>query len=332
MFGLARASEYAGWWSGRPPAAAMTLTFTVDIPQVALVSPRYYGDFDGVANSGGQMGLNATGTNKDIDMTGVVNQPRRSVNALTFRVGTNFLATAGNSGFFDGIQNYHNLNSNGTDIFYNAGLVKNNGTYLIGQTNGARISLTAAQMDTYRDRWLGMVYATSNVSTDFSNWSGGSDTGNTNWASRVVVCDVLTGAIIGQNDAWSTQTYGNIDLTQQYTLNFGSSSYYDNEFVYWGGNMALYDRDESQVASSWFCVGSVLDPVDYVDELVGFGITHTVGSVQAWSYFYMDEAGTASGRGYSQPMPTGSRMPGNVNVFVQTAANASPVPDFVQIN
>lgn len=339
MLGLARASQYAGWWANQGVVTAdMTLNFTVDTPQAALVSPRYYADFTGVdaaINNNFSADVGGAGT-KNIDMTGVNNTPKKNICAYTIKVGTDWMTTAGTSGYFPGFTWFHGFNNNGTDTFFSAAASKFNGDYIFGQgASGARVVLTTSQMANYRNRWLGVIVCGSNSSSDFANWTGGSDTANTQYAQRALLIDIVDGTIIGQDDRWNNQTFNTVDLTQQWTFGYLAGTYYDNSFGYFDNDITLYYRDQIQVGSHWFAIGDMVDPVDYYTQLVGFGLPNTVNGIKAWFYWYADEAGTAQGTptfGYTQDTPTDSRCPANTRITIRTAANDSPVPTFVQIN
>lgn len=328
MLGLGLASEYAGWWTGRVPVLRDSVTVTSSIPQRFMVSPRYYANMTGSTNNtwASPMFLAASGATLSLDMTGAVNQPKRSVSAITFKIGTNWMTTAPTTGYYNGILLYDVMNNNGTDNYYSVGIVKNNNTYLLSpSTQFQGISLTPTQLDSYRNRWLTLICATSDSTSTFANWTG-TGTNTYNWASRMVLYDVENNTVLRTSDQYAYAAVGTVDLTQTWTLGYLTSSYYLNHFVFYD-NPSLYYRYDSNVASTWYAIGETFDPSVYYSQLAGSGVGSTVNGVRAWTVFGSNGAGTASGDTRTQLIGTwgNTRMP-SANAILLRGGSSETLP------
>lgn len=289
MLGLARASEYAGWWNQNGPLILRdTVTVTSRQLQPFVVTPRYYADFNGSGSNSTSFVYSTT--QAAFDTTGVVNQPKRSVIALTFQVGTDWMVSAPTTGFYTGAAPYVVMGNNGTEVYYSSQLNKSSNFYQI-TTNGFQgLNLTPAQLSPYRNRWLAAIVSTSDSTSDFADWSGtGANTYN--WCSRVVLYDIAADTVVASADTYANSAVGTVDLTQTWTMGYASSSYYVNPFTNFD-NITLYDRDQYLESSRWFTIGQTLDPGVYYRQLAGNSIGSTVGGVQAWINASSDSVGT----------------------------------------
>jgi len=289
MLGLGRASQYAGWWNQNQAVTLKTsLTVSSTIAQPFLVSPRYYVDMNGSA-SNAQVYAKSPGGGS-FDMTGVVNQPKRSVQAMTFQIGTNWMVSASTSGFVAGNQSYNIMSNNGTESYYSIQINKLNGAYQFTTNGFLGLSLSAAALSSYRNRWLTAIICTSDSTSDFANWTGtGANTYS--WASRVVLYDILSDTVIATADTYATQAVGTVDLTQTWTFGYASSSYFVNNFINFS-NLTLYDTDEFLISQQWFAIGETLDPGVYYSELAGNAVNSTVDGVRAWLNINSNSVGT----------------------------------------
>lgn len=326
MLGLARASEYAGWWNSSPRWSATGL---FDIVQTNKVSPRYYADFTGMteAMTSGQVAIaDISSGSTAIDMTSVPNFGRRQVHALTFKVGTNWLATPGAS-YTPAFRDYHQFFQNGTQINQYSYCAEYNSEIIFGVTfdQFTGISLSTSAFAPYRNRWLGLICATSETTASFSNWTGtGSNTYNN--CARIYLVDIEAKTVIATVDKYAYADKTLIDLTQSWSAtNAGSPTYYDQRIATIGNNttdIASNGRDEFEHLSSWMSIGETLDPAVYWSQLIGEAPADTVGGVRAWSTLRLPTAGSAvtgvfGTYGYIQSTPGSYRWPANTQWAIE---------------
>lgn len=327
MLGLARAAQYAGWGQ-RAPSMRDTVTVTSLVAQPFVVAPRYYADFNGAASN--SISYVYSPSEGAFNMTGVVNQPKRSVQSITFQVGTDWMVSAPTTGYESGAQTYNIMGNNGTENYYSIQINKNNNLYTF-QTNAFNgMTLTPTQFSSLRGRWLTAIISTSDSTSDFANWAGtGSNTYS--WASRTVLYDILADSVVASADTYAYQAVGTVDLTQTWTLGYNSSSYYVNPFIVFN-DLTQYDRDQYLTAGNWFAIGQTLDPLVYYRELSGSAVNSTVGGVQAWMNTASNDVGTVildgnlNDYGYEVEIGTwgGARQPADTIWQLHGNYNATP--------
>lgn len=344
MLGAAQTAALAGWWGtgAAPVKVDMNLTFSVDILQPTLASPRYVADFnDASSNNVGMFSYsNSSGSGQNMDMASIVQQPRKTIHAFTIKPGQDWLASPP-GGFVDGIRRFVGFNNNGTQNFFVIGAFHDNDGYLFGLNGLNPVVIPDSEFDANRrDHWFGITLATSNTSASFSDWNGGSDNG-TGIATRTSVFDITANELMGVNDSWFYNTgeannIGNIDLSQQWTADFESSSYYTNDFISWNGNIQQYNRKDLDIGSHWFAIGETIDPKTYYKDFIGFTLTPTIQGIKAWQYWLYDEPGTALTNtvtwGYYQPMGPNSRYPSTGQVQIETEFDTPNPPKFTKIS
>jgi hypothetical protein len=345
MLGLARASEYAGWWSGGALVIADNTTTTTSLFGSLLTRPSYYTSWTGVTypNSAG-VSLVPSGSTT-IDTTGIGTEAKRSLASLTFRVGQDWMTTAPTTDFYQGFFVAHSLQNDTVNTFRSVAVNKNNNQYLLTNGAGGDITIPAATFDAdYRDRWLTYIVATSDTpTTTFAGWTGGAtDPLGNGWGSRALLVDTITGDILGTRDAWNYSSAGTVDLTQTWTWGFDTSTYYDNHFLFFGGDIGQYNRADHNMISNWFAIGSTADPAVYYTQLTGTAISGTVAGIKSWSNWTFSEAGTVLNNGtvdygYQNSIDGtvfGSRLPaGAVFDLIADpgAMTAQTIPQFVSI-
>ena len=328
MLGMARASEYAGWWTRGSPILQTSLTVTSTVAQPFLISPRYYADMSGSTDNTNTspVFVYPSGATTTMDMTGVPNQPKRTVSAMTFRVGTNWMTTAPTTGNTDGLVWFNNMNNAGTDSFYSCGISLLNNVYQFRPSSfGTAITMSPSTFSTYRNRWLGLVCATSDSTSTFANWTG-TGTNTYSWAQRSVLYDLENRTVIATADSYATQAVGTVDLTQAWNFGFATGTYYSNMFFNLT-NPSTYYRYDCQIASGWHCMGETMDPAVYATQMLGSGISATVNGVRAWGLWASDGAGTTSGNQTTELIGNwdGARMPSSNVVVARNAGQILPV-------
>jgi hypothetical protein len=197
----------------------------------------------------------------------------------------------------------------------------------------------------YRNKWLTLICSSSDdPAADFSGWNQGTDPFGNGWGTRSYLVNAQTAEVLNTADTWNYGSAGTLDLTQTWTLGFGSSSYTLNQFTSLGNtDPSVDDRNQINFISYWYAVGSSFDPADYYTEFTGTGIAGTVGGVQAWLTWTAGTAGTVLTNGssidYGYSIPAGgnimaSRAPDNAEFQIQAqidATSAQTIPTFTSL-
>jgi len=316
MFGLARAAQTASWWGGDAPAKAITtVSITTADPDLFMVAPRYYADLSAMDTSGfPSIGfVPVTNTGQQFDQTGMGTNERMSVQAVTLRMGSSFMTAAPANTYTQGVNDYHIFEqTGGTNWPRNLTLGATNEfagdrNWNFGSEN-VSVVLTDSQMDQIRNTWVTVILAASDTSTDFANWTGGTDNTGLGWAARAMLVNTATNTVIGQRDNWFNAPWAlGLDLTQQYTVGYNSSNYFVNSFQY-TNDWNLYNRKDVNFASGWFAIGSMFDPGDAAlrSQVMGSAMSAAVNGVQPFVW-YMGTAGGVSTGFLQSPIPPGSR-------------------------
>ena len=316
MFGLARAAQTASWWGGDAPAkATTTVSITTADPDFFMVAPRYYADLSAMDTSGfPNLGfVPASGSGQQFDQTGMGTNERMSVQAVTLRMGSSYMTNVPVNTYTQGINYYYIFEQTGV-ASWPRNISLGNASEFAGDTtwsfgaNNVNVFLSESQMDQIRNTWVTAILATSDTSTDFANWSGGTDDTGLGWATRVQLVNTATNTMIAQSDGWLNASFAlGVDLTQQYTVGYNSSNYFVNSFQY-SDDWSLYNRKDVNFASAWFAIGSMFDPSDAVlrSQVMGSAMSAAVNGVQPLVW-YMGTAGGVSPGFLTSPIPLGSR-------------------------
>jgi len=296
MLGLARHAQLAGWGT-IPPGLKDTITFTTAASNG--VYPRYYADFTNMTNrpTYGVVRQSYVDSSATIDMTGVTNNYKKAVMACTFKLGTNWLSTSWSMGDYQGgFTDYHEFNGVNTgpritgDWNYASGV--NAMSYQVWTGSFQIIQITPATFATYRNKWLTIISATSDSTSDFANWTG-TGTNTYGHCERLYLVEADTGVILQQKDSYATVNNFTPDLSQSWQLNTGSYNYGQYFYLYSeDGTNFQNDNNDMEHLSSWAAFGQTFDPATYYTELLGVGIADTVAGVQAWTNLYYPSEGT----------------------------------------
>lgn len=347
-----RAAQYAGWWNqgGNLSPSITDITTTTGVVGGLAVRPSYYIDFAAGSASQDQhlYGYNTSGSNS-IDLTSIGTNAKKQVFAMTFKVGTNWMTTAP-SGYVSAFGNYYAWDLNGSQSYRHISLAKDPSDtyYVFGTAEGTNVYVDISTFNsTYRNRWLTCIYATSNSSGDFANWQGGSDTYGNSWAARVRLFDTATMTLIpsaysNQGDGWLFNSSGNTpDLTQAWTLGYGTSTNFINNFGYFDGDSTLYYRNDLQVLSNWYAIGDTVDIGDnqYYNQLAGSAMSKTVGGIKPIGAWAFNSVGTGYNQGgfgtniYTNPQYTWARLPANsvIEVGVSSSQNPPDPAEFISL-
>jgi len=345
MLGLARASQWAGWWSqGEPQALDMTLTFAVEA--TPEISPRYAANWTAADPAPAfsticQYLQDTDGAN--IDMSNIGLQDVSTVNCLTFRVGQDWMNPNPSVALMDLIAVFDVFNAPDSAEFRKCGLVTDGqGNIRLAPDDSIGYDIGPEWPTEWRDRWMTWIISTSNNSADFSDWSAGTNANDI--YARIYLVDARTGEVlINYDDDQTYNDYSNtIDLSEQWVMAFDDSTgnYYYGSFTssssddWISGNL-----DQVEIATAWKCFGSTIDPAGNVSLLAGFAPATTVQGQQAWARAVVLDAGEALTNGnavtygYTANVPnSGQRLP-DYNWFIATDDDTVvTAPTFTDVN
>jgi hypothetical protein len=346
MLGLGRASEYAGWWTGKPSFASTSATTATTVGQFNGFSSQL------VNNDWNTPALNGNPTTFSFDNTGIVNA-RAQVAAVTLRfdvmsnynwvtdtatgslyqsVKTNsttlyppssaLLAMANNTGTtYTGVQIYglcRTVTTNRYAIFYNP--------------NGYGFIPFTTSFDTLANTWITIVVAQAPTSASFSNWTGGTPQSGNFYPVRACIINSQTGDLIEKVDINTNQFQG-------YSTTYATETWYPYSNATGPGSAYFYTQSQSKFdtaynptpnvyyASTWACVGEVFDPtattssVSNYRYLCGSNLPGTVASVQAWVNW--SSASSATSGVYTGLTQLGAGRMTQTNNFGQTQFTAN---------
>jgi hypothetical protein len=240
-----------------------------------------------------------------IDTAGMGTNDRRQTWAMTFRVGSDWVTepTRMYQGCF---RMYQAFDQSGALVYLNQGAWQHMGKINFGYTSDyfLGIQFTPEEFAPYRNRWLGLVSATSDNRADFEQWYSGDRIKN-NYFVRNVLVDLETKQIIKKSDRSAHAVKDSIDFTRPWqvannTQTAGAGEYYNSNFLLLGArnrNEEIDDikftagQNQYQCLSTWCAMGSALDPLHHWSSLTGTDLAHTVESVRAWQIHQFPDTG-----------------------------------------
>jgi hypothetical protein len=279
----------------------------------------------------------------------MTNSPKLAVKAMTFKIGSTWGTYTtwpslgrvyGNYGSFytssGGVVNgRYDLNIQTSST---AGTVAFQGILFDGGAVSVGVRLTVASLQAnYANRWLGMVSATSDTSSTFANWTGGSLTAS-NWCQRTIVVDIASQTIIGQMDEVSPAlgpTIPTLDFTtQQYELFGSNNATYFRWNSYLMDGMTGFDSTPWSKISDWLTVGNTFDPVTYWPSIVGETPQGTVAGAKAWFSTTSTGVGTSvtfvGSPGYRINVTADTRQPAGVYQYILNPYATTPAPVYTE--
>jgi hypothetical protein len=264
----------------------------------------FYADYTPVSDTF-FAGATASSVPHTIDTVGMGTNDRCQTWAMTFRVGSDWVTepTRMYQGCF---RMYQNFDQSGQMVHLNQGAWQHMGKINFGYTSDyfLGIQFTPEEFAPYRNRWLGLVSATSDNRADFEQWYSGDRIKN-NYFVRNVLVDLETKKIIKKADRSAYAVKDSIDFTQNWqvannTQTAGPGEYYNSNFLLLGArnrNEEIDDikftagQNQYQCLSTWCAMGSALDPLHHWSSLTGTGLAHTVESVRAWQIHQFPDNG-----------------------------------------
>lgn len=311
MFGLARASQYAGWWSGSGAVTARTTVTTQTAnTDIFMVQPRYLASAYALGNDQ-FMGINPANNTQLFDQTGAGTNERKWVKSTTVRLGTNWMTGVAGGSFTAGVQDMNlpeQVGSGNRPRSLSLGGTSDGNNYNFG-FDSVSFSLSTAQLAALRNRWITVIVACSDNTSDFANWNASTDWTGLNWPGRVMIVDTETNQVLHTADNWCNASYAlGIDLTQQYTVGYGGSNYFINSFFYGDNNWEQYSRRDIEFGSGWFAIGDMFDTGNSSLRagLMGSALSPSIAGIRPWIWYMGTQGGVSTGY-LESAIPAGSR-------------------------
>lgn len=332
--GIGRASEYAGWWTGKPKMIGeVTTTSLVDNPW--LVTPRYYQDNSatGYSSTVANYGSITSASGGTIDTSGLSNTAGYTT-AITIRFGTNYMVSAPSN--TAGAGWYDRFVSAGTTYYPKISFDKDYaGGYAVSLSvpSDEQVSSPVATFNSWRGSWLTFVASVSTSSSSFANWTGGTGT----YYVRMAMYNTTTGILLQTiQDSAVNGTAITKDFSQTWTMNYaGSYNYLPFWYRGYNADWDQYNQTDFDVASIWHGWAAI-DPSVYYLQLGGSAIGPTVNGITATCLLEFNGAGTRNtpnDNGFSITFgPNGQRLPNDalysVSTGQATSTNSSTLVSF----
>jgi hypothetical protein len=309
MLGMARASEYAGWWTGKPSFVSRS-----------VVTGNQQTTWANAVSLTPNTWVLAPGT-RSFDNTSLTSGAK-GTQVLTFKYQAQSNFTWGAVEFrtqFEGIKNGAGTFNNYTPVSTAYLFSTSTGNWPIAiqrTTTGQYLSVFGAYngydgvrlsgnitWDSMADRWLTVIVSYSSTTADFAGWTGGTLASGF-YASRIVLQDAQTGELLSQTD-WSWQAFQGYPTDwANYTWSWdnitpGSSSNANFDFVT-GNSGGYFDQTDFLVGAYWITQGQTIDPTASSDGVasrsyfVGQYFPNSVNGVRAWTN-WTPVASTTSG-------------------------------------
>ena len=288
MLGAARASQLAGWSAGGPPMSAFqSITSALQYenyqqPSYSLLTGYTLPDLT----------INNTG---NYDMTGYSSlagfNNQKSTQMVTVRM--TWPSSGIGSGDFVAANFVNEFKLTGGTLYYNPviSLTESNTRFTIstGTSGGGTNLVLTGSYSQYVDRWLTVVWSTSNSVSDFTNWA--STTSGSQHFARTAVYDTVTGELLGKQDFRSSFTYPDF-ATVGSSLPAGSAGGANPQYLqtncYGSGTEAVPRRWRQ--ANWWFSIGTMWDPLSVTDQ--GWRTqrpSRDIGTARAWYNLQMTD-------------------------------------------
>lgn len=310
MLGIGRASEYAGWWSQGNITATANLTSVSSLSYARKITPTYSYLME-VNSSGTPIGYDTVqfgpASYQYVDITGLTGFT--GYNNLNMTMVQHFyLPWASQTGAFTNGQMRFDIKqpsyfAKSTAI--NSGQNGGSGKFYVSvDYPGGSITLdTADSYSNYNDRWLTVVFSTSNTASNFSSWSSSSGSGPV--YARVSLYDTQAGTLIKKQDqllgdpGWDLST-----LPTNLSFSPDETSYIQI-FGFPGGTFANdYDY---RIQNAWISVGTMFDPLTTTDTTwLTSNPNKQIGNAVAWlnsqfnNYTYRYDYDTTGTQGVSK--------------------------------
>lgn len=263
MLGAARASEYAGWWSGGNPS--VTFTTTSDLAYTNFQTPSF-SLLSGVGSSpAGSWNIIGTG---NYDLTGYTTLTNYNVQRSTI-IFTCYIPwpTSGiPSAAFVGYTLANELEDNSSVLYYNPILSLTNSNTNLQITQGVpggnqTLTLSGGYAQ-YMNRWLTIVCSSSETQNSYTSWDLASGGGSSGAYCRTAVFDTELGTLIDKRDfrnTWSYPALGSFPTTTPANTSSGAYGLDSNAFGSGPDSGGTYYN--VRFSNFWLSIGTMFDPL-----------------------------------------------------------------------
>ena len=303
MLGMARASEYAGWWNQGGGPIVIDIPVVTTVSQAAYQTPVFSWNAGNFGTSGGFQipynsgtpALNVSGYDSlsgfnSVKQTFVCTwQPKWDTGLTSADQKFKFFIDNNTTPAYDQAI-YASISSGSMRI--SAGSIQGSG----GPGDGT--TLPGVYSD-YINTWLTVVWCQSNATADYSDWAG---TGTGTCYTRLAVYNTQTGALIKKSDL--TGSAGSFPNIGSMITNSGGTVYLDGSQNYnvgwdWAPADATY---QNVLAQGWISLGTMFDPVGIKSTDSTWLTTrpnNTIGGGKAWlNYQFTNYENFSSGSTY----------------------------------
>ena len=320
MLGLARASQYAGWWGGGGSIKPIYST-AVNYSAGTIIRPNYSWNTARLTSGGLERlmpitwATSDTTTSPHIDLAGMTSAPGYSklkgVVAATFKM--EWTLPFGDSTYGVGSFGFDSAISGAATPYYNnfylrvanAGSTNNLQIDLASMTGSGSAGTLPQAWTYYNNRWLTAICSTSDSWLDFANWAGPTDQDpNLAMWFRFQVYDTITQELLHTEDqaspAGDQQAASYVGIDKLYTSGNGSvpggTSGPNSKITI---NCTAFDSlTPHRIGSLWCNHGSMFDPSATTDRSwLTVRPNDTIDGAQSWVNFYMKALPTKIGTG-----------------------------------
>lgn len=294
--GAGRASEYAGWWTGKPSFLSRSLVSGAQDntwPNAISITPNQWNTpTSGAAFSNTSVTSGAKGTTALTFKYQAASNFTWTTNAYrtTYQ---NIKNNVSDSAYYDFVTNYYCLDGVGFSQSWAIGPARTvSGGYLSLFTsfNGYDFTKLTGNItwDSLADRWLTAIISYSSSTSDFAGWAGGALISG-NYASRILLQDAHTGEQLSVTDWQYSAFQGYSTNWADYTWSWSSSIAVGSYYYDFGIPNGYFDQTDILLGASWHTQGQLIDPtatassVKLSNYFVGNYFTETVNGVRAWS-------------------------------------------------
>lgn len=330
MLGAARASQYAGWWTAGNISATANLTSVSSLSYKRKITPSYSYLME-VDSSEVAIGYSVGRFSSDqyIDITGLTGFT--GYNNLNMTMCQHFylpwsnVTGASTNGQFRFDLKQSNISGTSFDTNIYAGQDGGSGKLYItvDYPGGGQTLNTTDSYSNYNDRWLTVVFSTSNTSSNFTSFS--SSTGSGNVYARIALYDTQAGTLIQKYDFRTNEPGWNLStLPATFTSNPDNDDWW-RIFGYAGGTYA--NNYDYRIQNCWISVGTMFDPLTTTDTTwLTSNPNKQISNAVSWfnsqfnDYTYRNDFDTTGTQGVS--------LIANTDLYVNNKANSN----FTNIN
>ena len=288
MLGLARASEYASWWGGKP---TVSITCATAVSQSVYQTPSFsYNDpgFGAQRNAGGYTYVSTTDSSAygTIDVSGVTAltgyNRYRSTQFCTFQL--NWATGLSNNASYSRLEQKKIIGGSSQFPTFMILSINSTGSLRVDMWN--QVALPGAYT-AWIGKWLTCISTTAENSSFFTNWTGGTVPGGS-YATRTCVYNAETGDLIAKLDG--SDSSSSIDNSAWITGSGGTIEVSDTGSYAWrvfnnGADQYGASTQPIRETNIWVSFGTAFDPIGIKSTDSTWLTTRpnkTIGTAVAW--------------------------------------------------